>query len=114
MTMQEPHVDHVIARRHRGRTEAGNLALSCVACNLSKGADLAGIDPESGELAPLFNPRSHVWEEHFQFAGVRIQPLTAIGRTTARLLQLNNSERLAERRLLATYGSLGVDEPPGL
>jgi len=26
-------IDHIIARKHRGRTVAGNLALSCVYCN---------------------------------------------------------------------------------
>ncbi len=34
-----PHqVDHVIAEKHGGLTDANNLALSCVLCNMCKGA----------------------------------------------------------------------------
>lgn len=28
------HIDHVVARREGGDTEAGNLALACVTCSL--------------------------------------------------------------------------------
>src|SRR5206468_2620167 len=31
--------DHVIARKHRGPTELGNLAWACYLCNLLKGSD---------------------------------------------------------------------------
>jgi hypothetical protein len=27
--------------------------------------ELTFLDPESGELAPVFNPRTDRWEEHF-------------------------------------------------
>lgn len=48
-------VDHVIAIKHQGKTEADNLALSCLPCNRHKGSDFATIDPESGEIVLLFN-----------------------------------------------------------
>lgn len=39
-------VDHVIAEKHGGLTEAFNLALACVLCNKFKGSDIASIDVE--------------------------------------------------------------------
>jgi hypothetical protein len=33
-------IEHIIARKHRGRTVAGNLAWSCVYCNGYKGPNL--------------------------------------------------------------------------
>lgn len=53
-----PHVlDHVIARQHRGAMIPENLALACGLCNLHKGPNIAGLDPLTGELSSLFNPR---------------------------------------------------------
>jgi 5-methylcytosine-specific restriction endonuclease McrA len=44
-----PHeIDHIIAKKHGGRTEAENLALSCTLCNKYKGSDPASVDPETG------------------------------------------------------------------
>ena len=58
-------LDHVIARKHRGRTDAANLAFACFRCNSHKGPNLAGIDPRTGALVRLFNPRADRWREHF-------------------------------------------------
>jgi len=46
-----------------------NLALACCFCNRYKGPNLAGIDPESREVAFLFHPRTHLWVEHFAWDG---------------------------------------------
>ena len=44
--------DHIIPRKHRGRTfVAGNLAFSCYYCNVYKGPNLSGLDPASGKWA---------------------------------------------------------------
>ena len=41
-----PHeIDHIIAEKHGGPTEANNLALSCTLCNKYKGSDIASVDP---------------------------------------------------------------------
>jgi uncharacterized Zn-finger protein len=48
----------IIAEKHRGTTEAENLALACPYCNRAKGTDLGSIDPETGKLTPFFNPRT--------------------------------------------------------
>lgn len=90
-------VDHIIAVKHGGPTKPDNLALACVECNSNKGSDIATIDPESGELVPVFNPRLHNWDEHFAFDGVMIVGLTPIGRGTVRMLQFNEPVQLQRR-----------------
>ena len=97
-------IDHVIAEKHGGATTLENLALSCLLCNLRKGSDLSSVDPVSGAIMPLFNPRTQVWSEHFCIEDIRIIGLTPEGRTTVELLQLNSYERVSERRELVKTG----------
>ena len=82
-------IDHIVSRKHRGRTVAGNLALACWYCNSFKGSDLSGIDPATRTLTRLFNPRLHKWDWHFRYDGPVLIGRTAIGRTTIRVLQIN-------------------------
>jgi hypothetical protein len=100
MALVSHEVDHVVALKHGGSTDADNLALSCALCNKHKGSDLASIDPDTGALTPLFHPRRQRWSEQFQIVDAMIVPLTPAGRATARLLQINHSDRLAVRALL--------------
>lgn len=96
-----PHeVDHVIAEKHGGATNADNLAFTCWRCNRHKGSDLGSFDPQTGAFSFLFNPRTQQWTEHFKFESLTMIGLTPEGRTTVKLLQLNNDERLAERQRL--------------
>jgi len=98
-------IDHVIALRHDGLTEAENLALACAICNNLKGTDLSAIDPLTGMIVPLFNPRTQQWSDHFELVnGVEIIGRTDTGRATAALLRLNSHERLSYRRDLAADG----------
>jgi len=97
-------VDHIIAEKHGGSTDAENLALACVICNKYKGSDIASIDVETDEVVRLYHPRRDVWHEHFVLSDTKIQPLSAVGRVTANLLQLNRTERIAERKLLIDAG----------
>lgn len=97
-------VDHIVARQHHGTTTADNLALACFACNRRKGANIASVDPTTGELVPLFHPRRDVWTEHFRLQGARILPLTPRGRATVELLQLNRHARLRRRQLWLNAG----------
>lgn len=97
-------IDHVVAEKHGGPTTADNLALSCMLCNLRKGTDLSSIDPDSGLVVTLFNPRSQSWSDHFEIVGYEILGLTPEGRTTVEFLQLNFDERVAERRQLMIAG----------
>ncbi len=93
-------VDHIIAEKHSGETIADNLALSCLSCNRYKGSDFATIDPISKEIVPLFNPRRHVWNEHFEIQNAQIEGKTQIGIATARLLKFNLPSRILERQVL--------------
>ncbi len=101
-----PEVDHIVARKHGGETEADNLALACSLCNKYKGSDLTSIDPESGAITPLFHPRRQRWADHFRLEAAHIVPLTAIGRVTVALLQLNRPERVTERELLLAANAI--------
>jgi hypothetical protein len=99
------HVDHIIPRKHDGTDDQSNLCLACFDCNMYKSHDLTGFDPATGEITPLFNPRQQNWEEHFDIrTDMHIQEWTAQGRTTVRVLKINLSERLEDRRVLAELG----------
>ncbi|UKP00992.1 HNH endonuclease [Nostoc sp. UHCC 0870] len=94
-----PHeIDHIIAEKHGGKTDAENLALTCWRCNRHKGTDLGSFDPQTGAFSFLYNPRSQQWSEHFTFSELAIVGLTANGRTTVYLLRMNNEDRIAERQ----------------
>jgi 5-methylcytosine-specific restriction endonuclease McrA len=62
------HIEHIVAKQHGGKTQAENLALACWYCNLKKGPNLTGIDPESATVVVLFHPRRDRWSDHFAFA----------------------------------------------
>jgi 5-methylcytosine-specific restriction endonuclease McrA len=91
------HIEHILPRKHGGGDDLDNLALACVDCNLHKGSNVAGYDPETGKLTELFHPRRQPWGEHFERQGAMIVGITAIGRTTAEILQLSAEERLQLR-----------------
>jgi hypothetical protein len=99
-----PHeIDHIISRKHGGSSGIGNLAYACVLCNRYKGTDIASRD-QSGRTIRFFDPRRDSWDEHFELRGPVIQPLTAVGEVTARMLRLNAAERVIERQLLQALG----------
>lgn len=97
-------IDHILSRKHGGPTVASNLALSCWYCNSFKGSDIAGLDPKTGKLTRLFNPRRHRWDWHFRWDGPLLIGRTAIGRTTVRLLQMNCEEAVTLRESLFEEG----------
>jgi hypothetical protein len=51
------HVEHILPRKHNGDDSSDNLALACADCNLAKGPNIAGIDPDTGRMSRLFHPR---------------------------------------------------------
>ena len=46
-------IDHVIAEKHGGETDADNLCLACYRCNGFKGSDIASADPQTGKATFL-------------------------------------------------------------
>jgi hypothetical protein len=103
------HVEHIIARQHGGVTEPDNLALACGNCNFHKGPNIAGLDPEDGQLVPLFHPRRDRWTEHFAWDGTIVVGQTPIGRATVELLAMNDWERVEVRENLQTEGEPFAD-----
>jgi hypothetical protein len=93
------HVEHIVAKQHRGTDEPGNLALACHHCNFFKGPNLASRDPDGDLLVSLYHPRECRWDDHFRFVSGRIVGLTAIGRTTVFLLEMNADQRVDLRRI---------------
>lgn len=92
-------VDHVIAEKHGGLTVLENLALACQQCNSRKGSDLSTLDPDTGVLVRLYNPRTDRWSDHFtRHPDGMIEGTTPIGRGTAYLLQMDRTSRLRKRR----------------
>jgi hypothetical protein len=82
---------------HGGSDDLDNLALACIDCNLHKGTNLAGIDPQTNELTKLFHPRRQEWEGHFEWQGIYLAGKTATGRTTIRVLSINSEDQVALR-----------------
>jgi hypothetical protein len=93
-------IDHIISKKHQGPTVAGNLALSCFRCNVYKGTCIAGRDPKTRKLTPLFNPRRHKWARHFRWQGPYLVGLTPVGRMTVALLRINDLVRVRTREEL--------------
>ena len=93
---QAMHVEHITPD---GRDDLENLCLSCPNCNLSKGRATSAPDLETGELVPLFNPRTQSWSAHFEWIqnGRILRGLTPSGRATVMRLRMNQP-RLIEAR----------------
>ncbi|TDU68123.1 HNH endonuclease [Prosthecobacter fusiformis] len=87
------HIEHIIPKQHGGQTALENLALACPNCNLHKGPNLTGYDPDTGKICTLFHPRQHEWGDHFERYQGRISGTTAMGRTTVWLLEMNREEQ---------------------
>ena len=69
-------IDHIIAEKHGGATDAANLCVACYRYNGFKGSDIASADPATGNATFLYHPprRSCVscagWQaHHYQTAG---------------------------------------------
>jgi hypothetical protein len=97
------HIEHIVPRKHGGATVEANLAFSCQHCNLHKGANLTGVDPLTGDVVALFDPRKDQWNEHFAWRGIALMGLTPTGRATVRVLVMNARDRM-DLRSLAVRG----------
>ena len=97
-------LDHIIARKHGGPTEPDNLAWACFYCNSYKGPNIAGIDPESGDLVRLFHPRRDDWADHFQWGGATLAGRTPVGRATIQVLCINHPDAVSVRASLQREG----------
>jgi hypothetical protein len=110
-------IDHIVPRSLGGSDELENLALACRRCNERRYNFVAGIDPDTQAIVPIFNPRQQQWAEHFVWTidGTVIQGSTAVGRTTCVRLDLNDmryreDDSIRKTRELWTRTGL---HPPG-
>ncbi len=89
-----------------GRKSAACLWLACSYCNDAKNNRVVVLDPESGELVSLFNPRQQIWKEHFAWTeqGDTLIGLTPIGRATIVALSLNHRILVNARKLWVSWG----------
>jgi hypothetical protein len=98
------HVEHIRAKVHGGSDDPSNLCISCERCNAFKGPNLTGVDPDTGDVERLFDPRQQAWHEHFVLRGALILGLTTVGRTTIEVLKINESRRVQLRSELIERG----------
>lgn len=103
------HVDHIIPESRGGSTTENNLAYSC-GCNSFKNQSVEGHDSVTGSIASLFHPRQDLWQDHFAWSenGFEVIGLTATGRVTVSILQMNRPGLIGLRRLLIADG----EHPP--
>lgn len=110
-------IDHIIPKSLSGSDDIDNLALACRRCNERRYNFVAGVDPETQEIVPIFNPRQQKWAEHFIWrdAGVVIQGATPIGRATCIRLDLNDlrySENDSIQGTRQFWVQIGIHPPP--
>ncbi len=100
------HVDHIVAKQHLDDVsdDAQSLAWACSECNYHKGPNLVSIDPRTKQQVGLFNPRRDDWNFHFAVDDGKIVGLTAAGRASARLLNMNAPRLVRLRHELIDQG----------
>jgi len=98
--------DHFIPLSAGGANIEENLWLACRCCNEFKGVQTQAIDPQSGELVSLFNPRRQAWDGHFRWSedATIIVGKTPCGRATVEALKMNRPEIVVARRLWVSVG----------
>jgi len=105
-------IDHIIAKKHGGVTASDNLALSCFHCNVHKGPNIAGVDPDTGATRPLFRLRRDRSSDHFELRAVGyILAQTDIARTTLIVLNMNDPDAVSLRSCFILEGKMRSDAP---
>lgn len=103
-TMQIDHIDP------RGGDNLDNLCLSCWNCNNHKRRATRVPDPVTGAEVTLFNPRTQVWAEHFEWIdnATYVRGLTPTGRATVVRLKMNRPALVIAR---SRWGEGGFHPP---
>lgn len=88
-------IDHFQPLSHGGTDDINNLIYSCIRCNQYK----RDYWPASAANSVLWDPRSDGFDQHFLLvASGSIEPLTAKGAFTIKLLRLNRPRLIEHRR----------------
>jgi HNH endonuclease len=111
LVMARLEIEHLIPLAKQGSNDESNLWLACPICNSHKSSKTEAIDPETGTIVALFNPRNQIWSEHFQWAddGLRIVGKTPTGRASVIALHLSDDPDVLEVR---SYWMLAGWHPP--
>jgi hypothetical protein len=104
------HIEHVIPRAKGGSSELDNLALACPSCNLHKADRVEVVDPESGDLVPLFHPRDDDWHAHFLWNEFFVSARSDTGRATLAAFNLNSATRIRIREAEFMFGLFPPEE----
>ncbi len=112
-------IDHIMPQSLGGSDHPDNLALACQRCNGYRYNFTTGIDPETAQMLPLFNPRQQKWYEHFIWSADRLKiiGITSVVRATSNRLDLNDERHnegsiVKARRLWIKGGWHPPDEDP--
>jgi HNH endonuclease len=98
-------IEHIKPQALGGETVEENLWLACRECNAHKSKKVKSIDFLTGKLVKFFDPRTQIWQEHFEFSEDETEIIgkTACGRATVDALQMNNFyQKTARSAWLAT------------
>ena len=104
--------EHILPIVKGGETDLDNLCYACGGCNGHKFTKTEAIDPVSKTTVSLYNPREHVWHEHFDWSDdyLQIVGLTPIGRASVLALKMNRQGVVNMRTLLLMVGK----HPPAM
>ena len=97
-------IDHIIAKKHGGGNELGNLAYACPHCNQHKGSDFVTVVDDYNDIVRLFNPRLQLWDEHFETSNGEVLAKTKTGNATIKLLKMNDVDLIILRNILSEIG----------
>ncbi|MBC7797267.1 MAG: HNH endonuclease [Pyrinomonadaceae bacterium] len=99
-------IEHILPTAEGGTNDEENLWLACRFCNGFKLAKTHAVDPQTNAETRLFNPRTQIWNEHFEFSqdNTEILGKTACGRATILALKMNNARTVNARKLWVTVG----------
>ena len=98
--------EHILPVSKGGLDILENLAWACLGCNFYKGAATSAVDLLTGQLVPLFNPRTDSWVTHFEWTEnfTILRGLTPTGRATIIRLKLNREGLVNLREVLVQAG----------
>jgi CRISPR/Cas system Type II protein with McrA/HNH and RuvC-like nuclease domain len=99
-------IDHIIPIAKSGTNDEENLWLVCETCNRAKSDKVEGFDSVTNSNSLLFNPRTQIWHEHFEWVDnyTQICGKTKVGRVTVKELNLNKERLIKVRNNWVTVG----------
>lgn len=98
--------EHIIPQAKGGTDDAENLALACQRCNNLKYIFTHSLDPGTGTIVSLYNPRLDDWHDHFRWneTFTIIIGISPTGRATVKRLQVNRDSLVNLRQVLRPLG----------